>query len=81
MQPKKKKTLRLPTYLPRGGRASKFASKPISSHFFEFPLEILIGIGEARYQPYSNVPNFEVIPLLKIPTTTIDVIYVMLSKV
>ena len=52
----------------------------VPARLYKFPLEILIRIREARYQPYLSVIDFEVVVVLKTTTTTIEEIYVVVGE-
>lgn len=37
----------LPTFPPRGSQANELVGQPIPTHFYEFPLRILVRVREA----------------------------------
>ena len=76
----RKQNLWLSTCPPRRSRASELIDKPIPAHLYEFPLGILVRVREARNQPYSGVPNFEVVIILKANTITIEEVHVIVGE-
>lgn len=76
----KNKTLGLPSCPSRRIRASVLISKSVPTHLYEFPLGILVRVREARNHPYSGVPDFKVVAVLKATTKTIEEVHVMVGE-
>ena len=68
---------RVPANIPRQSWASKLVTEPVAAYSNILSCRVSVRVGKARYEPYLDIPNLQVVVHPNVTTKAIHEIDVM----